>query len=116
MATTTAELIDGEIKRDLKGRRITPLSRRVELVAGYRLSGLTMEQYARREGIRRHTFAKWVYLQKHRPTVPPVQFAEVRMGLPLAGGWAFEVTLPGGMPVRVASAAGLVELLNLMRK
>ena len=49
MKAITAELVTEDAKRDRQGRRITPPARRAELVAEYRASGLTMEQFARRE-------------------------------------------------------------------
>jgi transposase-like protein len=114
MATAVAELIDREIKRDERGRRITPAARRAELVAEYRTSGLTMEQFARREGINRYTLAKWATQLGGKRAGAPMRFEEIKMGLP--SGWAYEVTLPNGMTVRAASAGALVELLALVRK
>ena len=75
-----------------------------------------MEQFALREGIKRHTLAKWATQLGGKGAGSLVQFAEMKVGLPLAAGWAFEVTLPNGMLVRAASAAALVELLSLVRK
>jgi transposase-like protein len=115
MERITTEVLDREMKRDRKGRRITPAARRAELVAGYRASGLTMEQYAEREGVNRLTLAKWVYLQGRRRTGNAVRFAEVKMGLPTSARWAFELTLPNGWVVRAADAAGLAELLSGVR-
>src|SRR5580698_3937343 len=115
MATTTAELLDGEMKRDQRGRRIMPAARRAELVAAYRASGLTMKQFGQQEGINPFTLAKWATLEG-RGNRPPVRFAEVKLGLPLGAGWAFEVMLPNGLTVRAASAGALAELLNLAGK
>lgn len=116
MGTITAELVETGTKRDRKGRRITPAPQRAELVAAYRASGLTMEQFARQEGLNRLTLAKWAYLQGRRPAGPAVRFAEMKVGLPLTHGWAFEVTLPNGLAVRASSAAALAELLTLVRR
>lgn len=113
MTTITTEVV--EAKRDRQGRRITPAVRRAELVAGYRASGLTMEQFARREGIKRLTLAKWVYLQGRRGEAAPVRFAEVKTGLPTASRWAFELTLPNGWMVRAADAGSLAQLLSVVR-
>lgn len=115
MATTTTELLTEENKRDQRGRRITPAPRRAELLEAYRSSGLTMKQFARQEGINPLTLAKWSANAGRRPRAA-VQFRELNLGLPAPGGWAFEVTLPGGVPVRAASAAALAELLSLVRK
>lgn len=113
MTTITAEVV--EAKRDRRGRRITPAERRRELVAGYRASGLTMEQFARREGINRLTLAKWSSREVQRRGAA-VRFAEVKTNLPAAAGWAFELTLPNGWMVRAADAASLAELLSVMRR
>ena len=65
MTTITAEVVKAEGKCARDGRTITPEARRVELVRGYRSSGLTMAQFAQREGIKTTTSAKWVYLAVH---------------------------------------------------
>jgi transposase-like protein len=113
MATTSAELIDREVKRDERGRRITPAARRGELVAAYRSSGMTMDQFARREGINRYTLAKWATQLGGKKAGRAMRFEEVKLGLP--SGWAYETTLPNGMIVRAANAPALVELLSLIR-
>jgi transposase-like protein len=113
MATAVAELIDREVKRDEQGRRITPAARRAELVAAYRSSGLTMVQFARREGINRFTLAKWATQLGGKRSVGPVRFEEIKMGLRAA--WVCEAVLPNGMIVRAASVAALAELLGLVR-
>ena len=114
MANTApaAELIAEDFKRDRKGRHITPPQRRAELVAAYRASGMTMIQFARHEGINPLTLAKWS-TQVGKPK--PVHFTEVKLALP-AAGWAYEMTLPNGIAVRAASAAALVQLIELVRK
>jgi transposase-like protein len=114
MTSGCAELIDVDIKRDEKGRRITPPARRAEVVAAYRASGLTMVQFARREGMKYLTLAKWSS-QERRRSQAPVRFEEMKLGMP-AAGWAYEVTLPNGLVVRAASAGALVELLERIRK
>lgn len=118
MTTITTEV--EELKRDRQGRRITPAARRAELVAGYRASGLTMEQFARQEGINRLTLAKWCHLHGRGGRAKPMDFAEVKLGPAAPGGgtaraWAFELTLPNGWVVRAADAAGLAQLLSVVR-
>jgi transposase-like protein len=115
MKAITTELVVEETKRDRQGRRITPPARRAELVAGYRASGLTMEQFARREGINRQTLAKWVHLHGRRRKESAVQFAEVKLGAAALARWAFELALPNGFVVRAADAAALAQLLNVVR-
>ena len=111
MITTEVEVA----KHDRQGRRITPAARRAELVASYRASGMTMEQFARREGINRLTLAKWTYLEGRKRAASPVRFAEVKTGLPATPRWAFELTLPNGWMVRTADAASLAQLLSVVR-
>lgn len=112
MTTITAEVLKTEAKRSRDGRQITPAARRAELVRGYRSSGLTMEHFARREGIKRSTLAKWVYLADHADgRAAPVRFTEVK--LPAVARWAFELTLPNGWVVRAADATALAALLNV---
>jgi hypothetical protein len=115
MATITPELLDAETKRDTKGRKITPAPRRAELVAAYRSSGQTMVQFARREGIRPTTLAKWVFLSDRKPKTVGVRFTEMRLGPATAPFWAYEVVMPNGVVVRAASASHLSELLALIR-
>jgi len=114
MTTIAPDVLDKDSKRDRQGRRITPAARRAELVAGYRASGLTMEQYARREGINRLTLAKWVCRQGQSGEMKAVKFAEVKLPVPAIPRWAFELTLPNGWVVRAADAAGLAQLLSVM--
>ena len=114
MGTITTELLNEGTKQDNRGRRITPAPRRAELVAAYRMSGLTMEAFARREGINRMTLAKWAS-RYGRGAEPAVRFAEVKVGAPLSPSWQFEVTLPNGVPVRVANAGALAELMALAK-
>jgi hypothetical protein len=72
-----------------------------------------MEAFARREGIKRTTLAKWAYLHGRRS--PAVRFAELKVGVPLRPGWRYEVTLLNGLPVRIADAAALAELMALAK-
>ena len=74
-----------------------------------------MEQFARREGINRLTLAKWVYLRDRRGEAKPVRFAEVKVPVPAAPRWAFEMTLPSGWVVRAADATALAQLLSVTK-
>ena len=114
MATTNVAVVVAEdFKRDQTGRKIVPKARREELVEAYRASGLTMQQFAKKEGINWLTLAKWS--SSLRPESKAMRFEEMR--LPAANAaWSYEVTLPNGVLVRASSALGLVQLLELIRK
>lgn len=114
MATAVAELLDQDVKRDERGRRITSAARRAELVAAYRSSGLTMVQFARREGINHYTLAKWATQLGGKRAAGSLRFEEVKMGLPT--GWACEAVMPNGVIVRACSVAALVELLGMVSR
>ena len=75
---------------------------------------MTMVQFARREGINRHTCAKWATQLGGKRAASPVRFEEIKMGLPT--GWAYEMALTDGIVVRAANAQALVELLSLVRR
>ncbi len=82
-------------------------------MAAYRSSGLTMDQFARREGINRYTLAKWATQLGGKRSAGSMRFEEIKMGL--LPGWAYEVALPNGVVVRAANGPALVELLGLVR-
>lgn len=116
MATNAAEVLTLEPKRDTRGRRITPLERRIELVKAYRASGLTQKEFARREGITETSLAKWSSRCGGVERQAAVRFAETTVPAAAVGpSWPFEVTLPNGYLVRAASAVALAELLGCIR-
>lgn len=116
---TTSQIEVQEEKRDRRGRQITPLARRTALVEGYRASGMTMEQYAKTEGVKRHTLAKWVYLHDQRATGATTPctggFAQVKMVAAARPAWAYELVLPNGWVVRVADAPAVAQLLGAVQ-
>jgi transposase-like protein len=119
------ELVETGEKRDRVGRKITPASRREELVRAWRRSGLTQAEFARREGVRYPTFASWVQQARatsgaRKPATAKVCFAEA--GLPAQVQWptsvgalALEVRLTDGTVVRGASASEVVTLVRALR-
>ena len=123
----TAELIEDETKQDTKGRRITPVQRREELLRSYDQSGLTQAGFARREGVNSQTFVAWVRERRLRTpaargTDPAwrVQFAEVN--LPASAPYelsrnigTLRVTLPDGVVVRGSDAAAVAALVKALR-
>ena len=111
-------------KRDQLGRRITPATRRAELVAAWRTSGLTQAAFARREGITYSSFAAWVQAARLRPAataaakpdLASVRFVEANLPLPVPPAFALCVRLPDGTELRGQRACDLAELLRALRR
>jgi transposase-like protein len=123
---TTAELVDDELKRDTRGRRIAEPGRRAEIVAGYPSSGLTQKAYARREGVNYHTFVSWLG-QSRRPAALPGPRSEPRAPAPRFAQLTWppttstaptasrlEVVLPDGITLRGDDPAALLILLRAL--
>lgn len=121
MGTTQALLVETGDKRDGRGHRIATLTRRAELVAEYRQSGLTMAAFARQEHLAYSTFAGWVWKSDRargsgRAAPSPVRFAQVQLPAMAAGSPAsLEVRLVDGTMVRGSSAAELALLVRALR-
>jgi transposase-like protein len=119
MGAITAELVDTGEKRDSRGRRVTPVERRGQVVQAYRASGMTMAAFARRERINYATFAGWVTKAgRSGITKRPVQFAEVRLPFPAPSAATddrVEVRLPDGTVLRGARVMDLVALVRALR-
>lgn len=116
--TAMMELVETGEKRDRVGRKITPASRREELVGAWRRSGLTQAEFARREGVRYPTFASWVQQQRTangapKPAGPKVRFAEVQ--LPASRARGLEARLPDGTILRGERVEELVALIRALR-
>ena len=119
MGTTQAILVETGDKRDGRGYRIATVARRVELVAQYRQSGLTMAAFARRESLAYSTFAGWVIKSDRaqasdRPSPAPVRFAQVQLP-PTASTSGLEVRLIDGTVLRGSSASELASLVRALR-
>ena len=143
MVTTTtgeaaqAELVETGERRDALGRRRTPARRRAELLEGYRESGVTQREFARREGLNYTTFCTWAQAERRKGKLPSapagrrarpgplegerlrVPFVEVQLPSSAAMGQAqaagLEVRMPDGMVLRGTSAAELAKLLRAIR-
>lgn len=118
MGAITAELVDTGEKRDLRGRRVTPAERRLQLVAAYRASGLTMAGFARRERIKYATFAGWVAKTTAQGYAKAaLKFAEVRLPLGAASGAVdpLEVRLADGTVLRGNRVTDLAALARALR-
>jgi transposase-like protein len=119
MGAITAELVDTGEKRDTRGRRVAPEERRTKMVEAYRGTGLTMAEFARREGIKYATFAGWVAKASRLvPAKSGMKFAEVRVpftSVPTGPSAPLEVRLADGTSIsgeRVAEVAALVRALR----
>ena len=119
MGAITTEVVDTGEKRDARGRRVTPLERRLQMVAGYRASGMTMAGFARRERLNYATFAGWVAkAQRTAVAKRSIQFAELRMPFAAPGtasGEQLEVRLPDGTVLRGGRVADVVALVRALR-
>ncbi len=118
MGAINAELVDTGERRDVRGRRVTPAERRVQMVAGYQASGMTMAAFARRERINYATFAGWVAKATvQSPAKTPIKFAQV--ALPLAAPGVpvdpLEVRLADGTVLRGSRVGDLVALVRALR-
>jgi transposase-like protein len=122
METSSTEVVDDQSLRDTKGRRIMDASRREELLARYKTSGMTQKAFARREGVNFHTLCSW--LAKHRraqsASLPPACMepspgAFVELSAPAVHTPApLEVVLRDGRIVRGTHAATLAALVRLL--
>ena len=117
MGAITAELVEIGDKRDTRGRRVTTVERRAQLVQAYHASGLTMAAFARGEGIKYATFAHWVIkAQKAAPAKPRIKFAELQLPFPSpAPAEQLEVRLPDGTVLRGTRVADVAALVRALR-
>lgn len=119
--TQTTELVEMGEKRDRLGRKITPVARRVELVAAWRESGLTQAEFARREGVIYSSFAAWVQAERRvaagtpRTPRPVLRFTEVRLPSAPTTIPGLEVRLADGTVLRGGSVAELAKLVRAVR-
>ena len=83
------------------------------LLSRYRASGLGLERFAQEQGIPPGRLHYWVYQKsrnkspKRSMQSPPPVFREVKItaGLPALTHWAAEVSLPGGLALRLSASA-----------
>ena len=89
-------------KSDTRGRRIVSAQRWEEVLGAYPASGLTQEQYARREGVNYHTLVSRLGRARLESGGKAGAHGERSQSGPLVSGF-IEAMLPSG----VASAAAL---------
>jgi transposase-like protein len=119
MGAITAEVVETGEKRDTRGRRVATEERRAKMVQAYHGTGLTMAEFARREGLKYATFAGWVAKASRLvPAKHAIKFAEVRVpfrSAPAVPSAPLEVRLADGTSIRgerVAEVAALVRALR----
>jgi len=114
--TVEAVVAEDEPRVDTKGRKILEESRWRELIGRYESSGLTQVQYARREGVKYHTFV--ARLGRHRRAgkkkLVKARFLEAR--LPGAPAIRLEATLANGMLLRGDNPEALARLIRALEK
>ena len=97
-----AAVLFEECKNDTRGRRIVSAQRWAEVLGAYPASGLTQEQYARRQGVNYHTLVSRLGRARLKSGGKAGAHGERSQSGPLVSGF-IEAILPSG----VASAAAL---------
>ena len=97
-----AAVLFEECKNDTRGRRIVSAQRWAEVLGAYPASGLTQEQYARRQGVNYHTLVSRLGRARLKSGSKAGSHGERSQSGPLVSGF-IEAILPSG----VASAAAL---------
>jgi hypothetical protein len=89
------------VKREYNGHQADRGAGRARWVENYRASGLSLQQFAKRHGLRFGQLHYWVYGSSKRERAP--LFQEVRLCGPPAPAkvWSAEVGLPDGTTVRL---------------
>ena len=81
-------------------------------LAAYERSGLTQRDFARREGIKFHTFTGW--LKRYRQLGQKLAFAQVRVAKPTPRSSKLTVKLPSGLVVGGSDASQVAEPIRLL--
>lgn len=118
MGTITAEVVETGETHDQRGRRAMPRARRLELIQAFRVSGLTMAKFARKEGINYTTFAGWMQRAGRAAPASPIRFAQVQVAAAAAtppGTGSIEVRLADGTVVRGERVAEVVAVVRALR-
>ena len=108
-------IAEDEPKVDTQGRKILDEGRWRDLIERYESSGMTQVPFARREGIKYHTFV--ARLGRHRRAgskkVVKAKFLEAR--LPTAPEIRLEATFASGLVVRGDNAQALARLIRALQ-
>jgi len=113
--TIDAVVTEDEPKVDTQGRKILEEGHWRDLIERYESRGLTQVQFARREGIKYHTFV--ARLGRHRRGGPKkvvkAKFLEAR--LPTAPEIRLEATFASGLVVRGDNPEALARLIRALQ-
>lgn len=122
-----AEVLGEESKNDTRGRRIVSAKRWAEILGAYPASGLTQEQYARREGINYHTLVSrlgrarlksgrnaGVLGERPQPESLVPGFIEAILPSGIDKSSALEVVTPSGFIIRGADPVAVAALVRAL--
>ena len=105
------------MKRDRNGKSSDRDAERARWINKYRSSGLGLQRFAERHGLKPGQLHYWVY-QSTKPAVlsPRPVFQEVRLPASESGAksWSTEIGLPNGTTVRLARETDLVWTIALI--
>ena len=99
-----------EIEQNSRPKPEVDENRRAALLAAYKASGLSQQEFAKREGIDYNTIGALLW-QEQRLTMAP--FATTPKRQPAAVG-GLEVTLPGKIVVRGDDASSVARLVHAL--
>jgi hypothetical protein len=122
METNSTETAEDKSRREMRGRRIRNAQRRGELPARFEAGGLTQKTFAKREGVKFHTFVSWLAQRRRgaegggaaaHPPQCTARFIELRAPVHAATPM-LEVVLRDGRTACGADAVSLAALARLL--
>ena len=127
LPSAEAALLAEECKNDTRGRRIVSTQRWEEVLGAYPASGLTQEQYARREGVNYHTLVSRLGRARLKSGSKAGAHGEHPQSGPLVSGFieailpsgvdksaALEVVTPSGFIIRGADPEAVAALVRAL--
>ena len=131
MTTTTGGSADSQsliLKTDIRGRVLTPVVRREQLLDEFERSGLSGAKFAQLSGVKYQTFADWVQRRRRerqshathsKPKAPQVAWLEAvveeaQKTEPASSG-ALILHLPGGIRAELSSSRDIALAVALVR-
>lgn len=111
------------LKQDVRGRVITPVERRLALVAEFERSGLSGAQFAKLAGVQYATFMNWVARKRGKVAasraMPPKPLFVEAVATGAADSLAVIVELGGGARISLRDARQVplaAQLLNALQQ